>query len=165
MQSRNTTRMFAMILASALMISQSLASGWGDLSGKNGRGEVVGVHPEWDTWEELQAEKDFSLEENKDLYYVYVWKGRGTSRKEIATHKHQRCTYELDKEGMDRRFFTCEKSGVSPLSGTRYKMVENPKPGDCSYETKYVCVGGCGAPSTPREMFQSYWECDEGVNQ
>ena len=165
MQPFRITGILAVILASFLMASKSTAAGWGNLEGENRKSEVINVHPEWDTWEELQAGKDFSVEKNNELYYVYVWKGKGTSRKKIATHKHQRCKWQLNKEGTDRQFFSCEKSGISPLSGARFKIVWNPKPDDCSYESKYVCISGCSDPSTPRIMFQSHWECDEGVDQ
>lgn len=135
-----------------------IAAGWSDLSGKNRNGDTVNVYPAWDA--DYPPSRDYSIEENREFFYVDVYKGGKASEETPKTYKDQRCKFKEDKAG-ERIQFSCEKSGKSPLSGAKYKIVPNKNPDDCSYLAKYICIRGCDDTATPRTMTKSHWECYE----
>lgn len=147
-------KIFAAV-ALAIIVSPCLAEGWSDLSGKNRNGDTINVYPAWDA----DNSRDYSIEENRELFYVDVYKGGKASEGTSRTHKDQRCKFTEDKAG-NRIRFSCENSGKSPLSGATYRIVPNSNPEDCSYQAEYHCISGCDSPTTPRIMTKSYWECE-----
>lgn len=149
------------IVCMLLIADESIADGWADLGGRNSRGEDVGVVPAWEA--DSSSSRDFSLPENLELFYVYVSRPADRPNMDptlIATYKDVRCRFKKDSRGNEIEFL-CDKTGTSPLSGARYKIVPNKNPNDCNFFAKYICVEGCSAIATPKEMLKSHYECYE----
>ena len=142
----------ASLLILLFFSSMAIADGWADLSGKNSKGENVGVYPaepeyEWKNGVGLPSA------ESRDNFVVYVDSGDKTK-----IFDKQKCYFE-EKNG-ERVKFWCSENGKSPLAGATYNILLNQKQ-NCDYYAKYICVQGCGNPELPKVMFKGHWECEE----
>jgi len=135
----------------------AMAEGWSTLSGTNKNGALIFVEPAWDS--DHPPTRDYSTPENRELYWVTLYKGGSAGEVPPITYKDQPCRFKENNEGQ-RIEFSCQKGSQSPLSGATYKIVPNKNPEDCSYESLYVCIRGCGGGNVPAQMVKSWWECE-----
>ncbi len=149
----------SIVTIALLVISHPcVAAGWSDLSGKNRNGDLIYITPAWEA--DPNSSRDYSIEANRELFYVDIYKGGKVSEQTPKTYEDLRCKFQKNKVGQDIQF-SCQTSGKSPLSGATYRIVPNKNPKDCSYAAKYICIHGCDDPATPRTMNKSHWECNE----
>jgi hypothetical protein len=131
------------------------AEGWADLSGKNKAGDLVVPIP---------AHADHPMDSIQNLgpdsFNIHVFKGGKVSEETDTNYKDKKCKFDQNRDGLSVRF-SCAKDGISPLAGVTYKIVPNKDPQDCKYESRFICVSGCGRRDVPLEMIKSYWECGE----
>ena len=141
-----------MILLHACVVH---ADGWSNLSGKNTQGAEIIVGPSQLTDDDYVPNPKgpgfVPKPESYSYYDVFVSLGQ-----KVETYERQKCDF-VERSGV-RVTFSCSSSGSSPLAGTTYKIIPNPK-NDCSYESKFVCVKGCVNASTPKTMLKDWWEC------